>query len=81
LLKAFVVMNMMYFAAFTTIVLTTRLSQPVLQAYRSHPVLTSFQAIFVQNLAKNSSLQAQLIPTPPDRGAPSDRRGAATYNN
>lgn len=74
MLKAFVVMNTIYFAAFTTIVLTTRFNQPVTPDQFSHLVLTSLSL-------NNFSLQANAVPpTPPDRGAPSDRRGAATYN-
>lgn len=68
-------MNAQHFAGFTTIILTAGCNQLVIQAQFSHPVLTSLSP-------NNSSLQANFVPpTPPDRGAPSDRRGAATHNN
>lgn len=54
-------MNPKYFATFTTIILATGLSQPVTQAQAKEPILNStFNEVFVQRSAKNSSLQTNL---------------------
>jgi len=71
-------MNAKYFAALTPIVLATGLNQPLTHPQTHELVLTSvFNALFVQRFPLNSSLFVNLVTPPPERGAPSGRRGAA----
>ncbi len=76
-------MNAKYFAALTTIILAMGLSQPVTSAHTQESVLTSIlNDVFVERAPKSQSQQkASEPPSPPDRGAPGDRKGGATYNS
>jgi hypothetical protein len=71
-------MNTRYLAALTTIILATGLNPPVTQAQSSQLVLNSvFNDVLVQRSPLSLSLQTATEPSPTDRGAPSDRKGAA----
>ena len=76
-------MNAKHFAALTTIILAMGLSQPVTRAHTQESVLASrLNEIGVQHAPNSQSQQtASEAPAPPDRGAPGDRKGGATYNS
>jgi len=72
-------MNTRYLAALITIILATGLNQPVTQAQSSQLVLNSmFNDVLVQRSPLSPILQTATEPSPTDRGAPSDRKGAAS---
>ncbi len=75
-------MNAKYFAALITIILVTGLSQSVTHAQTLESVLTSkLNDVLVQRSPKShSQLKDSEPPSPPDRGAPSGRKGGATHN-
>lgn len=75
-------MNAKYFAALSAIILAMGLSQPVTHAQTQESVLTSMlNDVLVQRSPNRQRQQkASEPPSPPDRGAPSGRKGGATHN-